>query len=90
MTSIGREAVHRAPGTAVASAALPRRRKNPARAPDVSQAAVASTGWVDTTAAALSAADFSTSREDGCGLPGVGLPFPLPPDPSPRSGIIER
>ena len=41
-------------------------------------------------ASALSAADFSTSREDGCGLPGVGLPFPLPPDPSPRSGIIER
>ena len=86
MTSTEREAVHRA-RSAVASAALPRRRQNPARAPDVSQAAFA---WVDTAAAALSASDFSTSREDGCGLPGVGLPFPLPPEPSPRSCIIER
>ena len=81
---------------AVASAALPRRRKNPPRAPDVSQTALASTGWVDTAhckkSNAFSGVDFSThdaSREDGGGLPGVGLPFPQPPDPSPRSSSIE-
>ena len=81
---------------AVASAALPRRRKNPPRAPDVSQTALASTGWVDTAhckeANAFSGVDFSTHdawREDGGGLPGAGLPFPRPPDPSPRSSSIE-